>query len=514
MTNINKYKKTTAIQILVLFLIIALPICLFSQNDTTNILNKNISLKIKNGNLYDALITISKKTGYNFSYNSELISGDKKIKINVKNKSVNEILHILLSDTTFCFKVISNQIVICGKNEDNSIFENSENLNYIIVKGKIIDSKFNSSLSYATIWVEETNIGTISNSDGEFIFKIPYQKKNKNLIVSFIGYKNLQIPINQLTKYNNLLMLDANVIPIQEVIIRSSSPQALLSSAISLIPNNYCIQPAYLTSFYRETIKRDNNYVAILEAVVDIYKTSYSSDFFDRLKIIKSRKNMNYLLMDTLVVKIKGGLQSSLMLDIVKNKPNFLTSDYFHYYYYNIVDIVDFDNQSAYVIEFKPKKYIDDELLYSGKIYLDIKSLSIRKIEFWIEPKILKKQGHLFIVSHSRKFKVKSQKAIYKVSYKELNNKNYLNYVSADIEFNVRKRGELFFDKYNTLIELAVNKIDTTDVERFKYKEIVKSKKNFFDIVDKYLDNYWGDYNYIKPDESLQKGIEKLYQGK
>jgi hypothetical protein len=100
------------------------------------------------------------------------------------------------------------------------------------------------------------------------------------------------------------------------------------------------------------------------------------------------------------------------------------------------------------------------------------------------------------------------------VNYRKLNNKNYLNYVSADIEFNVRKRGELFSDKYSTLIELAVNKIDTTDVKRFKYKEIAKTKKNFFDLVDQYLDNYWEDYNYIKPDESLQKGIEKLYRDK
>ena len=223
---------------------------------------------------------------------------------------------------------------------------------------------------------------------------------------------------------------------------------------------------------------------------------------------------MNYLLMDTLVVKIRGGLQSSLMLDIVKNKPNFISSDYFHYYYYNIIDIVDFDNQSAYVIEFKPKKYLKDELLYSGKIYLDMKSLSIIKIEFRLEPEILKKQGHLFIVKHSRKYSFKPQKVIYKVNYRKLNNKNYLNYVSADIEFKVRKRGELFSDKYSTLIELAVNKIDTTNVKRFKYNEIVKSKKNFFDLVDKYIDSYWGDYNFIKPDESLQKGIGKLYRDK
>ena len=115
--------------IFVLLFFIAHPLSIFSQNDTTNILNKRISLNIKKGNLYDALIQISNKTGYNFSYNSEQISGEKKIKINVTNKPVNEILHILLSDTTFFFKTIANQIVICNKNENNSVQLNKEKLN-------------------------------------------------------------------------------------------------------------------------------------------------------------------------------------------------------------------------------------------------------------------------------------------------------------------------------------------------------------------------------------------------
>ncbi len=515
MGNKIKYQKIIIIQIFVLFFFIAYPLSIFSQSDTTNILNKKISLNIKNGNLYDALIQISNKTGYNFSYNSEQISGEKKIKINVKDKPVKEILNTLLSDTTYFFKTIANQIVIYDKNDKNNLVQlNKDKLSYITIRGKIIDSKIHNLLPFATICIEGTNIGTISNTDGEFIFKIPNYIKNKNLSISYIGYKNLLTPLNQLTEYENLLMLESNVISIQEVIIRSSSPQALLELAISSIPDNYSTQPTYLTSFYRETIKRNNEYAAILEAVVNIYKTSYNSFSFDKLKIIKSRKNMNYLLMDTLIVKIKGGLRTSLMLDIVKNKPNFITPEYFHYYNFKIIDIIDFDNQSTYVIEFRPKKYVEDELLYSGKIYLDVNTLSIKKTEFWLDHEYIKKEGHLLVVKRSRKINVKPQKVIYKADYRELNGKNYLNFVSAYLELKVRKKGKLFSEKYNTLIELAVNKIDTNDVKRFRYRDIAKINKNFFDVVDGYLDSYWEDYNYIKPNESLQKGIEKLYRDK
>ena len=57
-------------------------------------------------------------------------------------------------------------------------------------KGSILDSKTRNELIFASITVSGTSISTISNSEGKFSIKVPTEKQNLNLVISFLGYKN------------------------------------------------------------------------------------------------------------------------------------------------------------------------------------------------------------------------------------------------------------------------------------------------------------------------------------
>jgi len=511
MKNFNKYKNTL-LQILVVVCFIFNTNISYSQ-DSLSILEKKISLNIKNNNLYEALNQISIKTGYNFSYNSKLISENRKIQIKVNNLPVKDVLNKLLQDSTLSYLIVSNQIVIL-KQLNNNLTKNKNNtdtISYIQIGGKIIDKVSYLPLAYANICIEEMPIGTVSNFDGEFILKIPNNYCDTNLIVSYVGYENLQIPIKKLTTFENLLMLKPNIVPIQEVIIRNSNPLSLLKLTLNEIPNNYSTKPAYLTSFYRETIKRNNKYAAVLEAVVDIYKTSYSSNINDKIKITKSRKNIDYNIMDTIMLKIKGGLRTSMILDIVKSKPNFIDDEYINLYNYKISDIIDINRDLTYVISFEPKKYSSDEVLYNGDIYIDIKTLVIKKVEFWLNQESIKKSGHLLVVKQSRNTIVKPIKAHYITNYREYNGKNYLSYINGNIIFKIREKGKLFSNQFNTSIELAVTKIDTSDVRKIKFKNLSNTSTILFDEIHNYKNSFWEEYNFIKPEESLLEAIQKMY---
>ena len=61
---------------------------------------------------------------------------------------------------------------------------------------------------------------------------------------------------------------------------------------------------------------------------------------------------------------------------------------------------------------------------------------------------------------------------------------------------------------------MAVTDIDTTDVKRFKAKEVAKTMNIFTDQVSEYSEAYWEEYNYIKPDEPLEEAIRKLSSGR
>ena len=71
------------------------------------------------------------------------------------------------------------------------------------------------------------------------------------------------------------------------------------------------------------------------------------------------------------------------------------------------------------------------------------------------------------------------------------------------------------FEKYNASSEVNVKKI-RGDIIDFAGSEDDTGLRNiiFFDEVDEYLDSFWGSYNYIKPDESLQDAVKRLFRDK
>ena len=60
----------------------------------------------------------------------------------------------------------------------------------ITISGIVKDQKSKKKLEYVNISVQGTNIGTVSNSDGEFTLKIPVRYKSDNLLFTHLGYNN------------------------------------------------------------------------------------------------------------------------------------------------------------------------------------------------------------------------------------------------------------------------------------------------------------------------------------
>ena len=154
------------------------------------------------------------------------------------------------------------------------IIKKQDPQDYITVKGTIVDSKTNSPLIFATISVQGSNVATVTNLDGEFILKVTKAITDPNLEIMYIGYNNKVIPLNELRTEgrNNNIQLDQAVIPIQEVVIKPVTPEEILQAVIYNISQNYTEESNLMTSFYRETIRRNRNYVSIAEAVVEVFK--------------------------------------------------------------------------------------------------------------------------------------------------------------------------------------------------------------------------------------------------
>ncbi len=408
--------------------------------------------------------------------------------------------------------MIDNHIIINKKNliKLNETLINDSTIRIIELQGVIIDKENRQALAYAAVGVENYNIGSITNAQGVFILKIPKELINSNLCVSYIGYMNTCIPVEQLYEKELTIKLQRNYISVQEVIIRSADPKTIIRSANKNIINNYSSEPVCLTSFYRESVKQKGKFMSFSEAVLKLYKSSYSNSYErDQLRVLKSRSFQDLSEADTVRLKLKSGLDASSSLDLVKNKIDFLDEENFHLYDYKMIDIITYNNHPAYVIEFEQKKTVH-EALYIGQVYIDIDKLAIIGAEFSINPKKINKAHSRFIVKKNRSLKLRVKHAEYRVSYHEINGKYYLRHVKGELELRVKKKRKLFATTFITSLELAVCSIDTINVQRLKRKETDKLNTVFADDIREYDNTFWEDYNFIKPDDDWQEAVKKL----
>ena len=164
-----------------------------------------------------------------------------------------------------------------AKPEKNEKISTQEIIN---IHGKVIDSESGKALVFATVAVSESNVAVVTNIDGEFTLKIGTELVSNNLEVSYLGYKNVVIPISSMIQrgQKNTIEMESAPIPIQEIVIRPIDPEGIVENAIYSIGRNYESVPNLMTAFYRETIRKNRSYVSIGEAAVEIFKAPYAND--------------------------------------------------------------------------------------------------------------------------------------------------------------------------------------------------------------------------------------------
>lgn len=419
----------------------------------------------------------------------------------------------LITFLCFCLFFLFTGFFLHDLHADNrhSCTTYQDSTEYQSFRGKIVDIKSGKPIIFASIFLTGTNIGTVSNSEGEFLIKIPMFLENEVIGVSSIGYKNLEIPVGQLNPEDNLIELESNPIPIEEVTIVNQDARDLLFMALQSIKNNYSNEPVMMTSFYRETIKQNRNFVSVSEAVLDGYKSSYTNiGDIDRVKVFKGRKSQDVKRMDTVLFKLQGGPQTMFLLDIVKNPGELFEDEIMDYYTYQMGGIININDRQAYVITFKQLEYVDIPL-YAGKVYIGVNDYAIIGAEFKILEENLEKANQYLIRKKPVSMRIDVNNANYLVSYRLIDDTWHLNYVRTELMFTVRWKKKLFRSRFTTMTEMAVTDIDDSNVTKYRFRETTKRGDIFADQVSNFEDpDFWGEYNIIQPEESIQSAIHRI----
>ncbi len=475
------------------------------------VLNKPISIEIKDKTVKEVLDQISEKTNYYFTYDPNLISENELLSFKKDQVPLITILDELFNKSKTKYKLLEDHIIICKQSADFSICnkkQNEEPLRYNI-SGKIKDSKSGKPIPYVSIGIINTTLGVIANENGEFNIKVPKEYSDSSLYIAHIGYNNYSAYVKNLIHRDNQIELDEDIISIQEVIIRNNDPYLLIQYAIKNKKKNYSQKTLILDAFYREAVLKRNSLLTLSEAVIEILKTPYKSTLAtDKIRIDKSRKIINSEQIDTVIIKLKDGLYSGLRLDIMKNPIDFIDNMNMQYYNYQTVDIVSYNNKAAHVIEFQQKDNVTSSL-YKGRLFIETESYALIGAEFEMNFKKENKSSD-FVVKKHRKFIVKPVSAKYIVRYRQKNDQYILSHVRADLVIKVRKKRDLFSSKYQTFFETVIFNADGDNIEAFNKKEILKRNLIFIDNNFSYDASFWEDKNFILPEKSIEEALKEI----
>jgi hypothetical protein len=380
---------------------------------------------------------------------------------------------------------------------------------YVTIYGKLKDAKTGEKIIYATITVPNTGIGTVSNSDGEFTLKVNTSLNAEYFEVSHLSYATTKFKISEAVGKENTFYLEIQPIHLKEIVVPKDA-RGIVEIALGNIRKNYSEVPNMMTGFYRESIRQRRTYVSISEAVVDIYKAPYSSRQDDQVKIYKGRKGSNVKKADTILVKLQGGPNVSMLLDVVKNTDLSITLDNLDNYQFEFGSMVNIDNKLNWVIDFSPN-VVKEEPLYFGKLYISQDNMAITRAEFSLDLNDEAKASRAFVQKKPMGLLFLPTSTSYLVTYKEQNGKYYLNYVRVDLKFRCDWKRRLFKNNYTVMSEFAITDRHEDNIVKFANREVFKYNMVFAEKVQDLTDvDFWGENNIIEPESSIENAIKKL----
>ncbi len=186
------------------------------------------------------------------------------------------------------------------------------------LKSKVVNFMTYEPLENASIYIENSTIGSVSNIDGKFVLSVPKGLVNDTLVISSIGFKSFRILVNDFVNDEDVF-LEEDIASLDEILIiaetRPKTGNDVVLRAIEKLPENLPEQPFLQKGFLRHKEFNRREYKWLIESAITLYDSSYASGASDNLKINvdENRKSYDLRNVDSLFV------YSSYLRSTVKN---------------------------------------------------------------------------------------------------------------------------------------------------------------------------------------------------
>ena len=222
-----KIMKITLSQLL--FIILMTGITYSKPTSAQKILDKRVSLSVRDESLGNVLKLLNKNHHIEFVYNQELVKTSDKITASYNNQTVKAVLESILPQHAIAYEVFKSKIILT--HAQHNLSPAAKSMVETQVTGKVVDEA-GLALPGVSVLEKGTKNGTITNGKGEFTINV--KDAQATLVFSSIGYISQEVNVTG-NSINVILQTEKNNLDEVVVVGYGTQKKVNLTGAVSQI---------------------------------------------------------------------------------------------------------------------------------------------------------------------------------------------------------------------------------------------------------------------------------------
>ncbi|MBE8719357.1 SusC/RagA family TonB-linked outer membrane protein [Sphingobacterium pedocola] len=183
---------------------------------------QTFSFKKDQASIAEILQEIQKQTDYSFMYNSEDLKNFRRQNVNFRNTKIELVLQHVFDQAAIEYNIKDNLITLYKRKSTLKAIERQDT---VVLRGKVVNPD-NIPLEGVSIQLKDVKKQTSTNKDGDYF--IETGRLNGVLVFSYVGYKELEIPITNSPIINITLSPDSS--SLDEVVVVGYGTQKKITS--------------------------------------------------------------------------------------------------------------------------------------------------------------------------------------------------------------------------------------------------------------------------------------------
>jgi hypothetical protein len=385
---------------------------------------------------------------------------------------------------------------------------------YLSLSGKIVDAQTKEPIANAYIGLLKRGTGTLTNDDGQFVYRFPRIAADSVLVVAVAGYRTFQqkASLFAINQKDVLIQLEAaRPQVVDSGFVKRFEARELVAAALRKVKANASAQPYLLTGFYKETLQQNGEYIEIKEAILQSEKDPRpKATIAEKTKLVKNR-----LFQNDNRSKALDGYSFPNGASIVTHSmdvglPEYLEGNAMYDYNYQLDDTLTFYlDKSVYRVRFWPVASTVKGAR-NGIMTINAADSAIVRIEYDFTVNGMKdilKIGAMDKILGETK---RTPKRLYTcINYKPYLGKWYLQdyQLLLDTQFKQGKNTAMGRIK----VHFVTTEIIKSNGGRVAESDVLLSTDDFsLQTIPRYDDNIWANFNYVVSTEAMRQIVNSL----